>query len=281
MLPDRRSGPIVLYQGAAVILGETRFDAGDAGFRSEGIADVWPSIAFPRAPLGIHAADASPVFGDANTAILFNVGRPYRRISIDGRGSWTEWIEIRPDVLAEMLAHRASRFRSESAPASARTHLAHRRLRRRLSRSGSADALALEETALAIAGSVLAEGSTAHPSGRPDIGIERRRRDLVFDVQALLNRRLGCPLSLDDISDAVDVSPYHLCRVFRELTGVPIHRYRNRLRLHASLELIAERDRSLLDIALGLGYSSEAHFSESFRRAFGVRPGAYRRSVRN
>ena len=35
------------------------------------------------------------IVGDANTAILFTVGRPYRRISIDGHGSWTEWIEIR------------------------------------------------------------------------------------------------------------------------------------------------------------------------------------------
>jgi AraC-like DNA-binding protein len=77
----------------------------------------------------------------------------------------------------------------------------------------------------------------------------------------------------------VDVSPYHLCRVFRECTGVPIHRYRDWLRLRASLEMIADSDVSILAIALDLGYSNEAHFSESFRREFGLRPGAYRRSV--
>ena len=267
-------GPIVRYQGDAVILGETRFDAADATFRREGVADVWPSVAFPRLPLGIHAADTPPVFGDANTALLFAVGRPYSRISIDGRGSWTEWIEIRPDVLAAMLADHASPFRSGSAPASASTHLAHRRARRRLERDGVADKLALEETALAIVSDVLAAGRPKKETGR-----ERQRRELVFDVQALLNRRLGHRLSLADISDAVDVSPYHLCRVFREHTGVPIHRYRDGLRLRASLEMIAERDASILDIALDLGYANEAHFSEAFRHAFGVRPGAFRRSV--
>jgi AraC-like DNA-binding protein len=271
----------VVYQGAAVILGETRFDARDSAFRSESVAEVWPSIAFPRVPLGIHAADASPVFGDANTAILFTVGRPYRRISIDGHGSWTEWIEIRPDVLAEMIAENDSPFRGSSAPTPARAQLAHRRARRHLEHDGVADGLALEETALAIASDVLAAAfavrgrAPSSPAGR-----EGSHRDLVFDVQALLNRRLGRPLSLADISDAVDVSPYHLCRVFRDLTGLPIHRYRDRLRLRASLELIAECDSSILDIALDLGYSNEAHFSDSFRRAFGLRPGAFRRSVR-
>lgn len=276
------SGPSVLYQGDAVILGETRFNAGDATFRREGVADVWPSIAFPRLPLGIRAADSQPVFGDANTAILFSVGRPYSRISIDGHGSWTEWIEIRPDVLAEMVAGRAAPFRSGSAPAPAQTHLDHRRARRRLAQDGAVDALALEETALSIARDVLAAGSAVGgaDTSRTPSDTERSRRDLVFDVQALLNRRLGRPLSLADISDAVNASPYHLCRVFREHTGVPIHRYRDRLRLRASLDLIAERDATVLDIALDLGYANEAHFSDAFRRAFGMRPGAYRRSVR-
>jgi AraC-like DNA-binding protein len=279
--PDPSSGANVIYQGSAVILGETRFDAGDATFRDEAVADVWPSIAFPRVPMGIHAADASPAFGDANTAILFDVGRPYRRISIDGNGSWTEWIEIRPDVLVEIVSNHAATFTSRSAPAPSHAHLAHRRARRRLACDGLIDGLALEETALAIAEEVLAAGFAIHGGGpKPPVDRDRSRRELVFDVQALLNRRLGRPLSLADISDAMDVSPYHLCRVFRELTGVPVHRYRDQLRLRASLEMIAERNLTLLDVALTLGYSSEAHFSDAFRRAFGMRPGAFRRSLR-
>jgi AraC-like DNA-binding protein len=278
---DHCSGPSVIYQGSAVILGETRFDAGDATFRNEAVADVWPSIAFPRVPMGIHAADSYPAFGDANTAILFSVGRPYRRISIDGNGSWTEWIEIRPDVLAEIVSDHASPFTGNSAPAPSHAHLAHRRARLRLAGYGAVDGLALEDTALLIAGEVLAAGCAVAGARRPEAGTDRLRlrRELVFDVQALLNRRLGRPLSLADISDAVDASPYHLCRVFREFTGLPIHRYRDRLRLRASLELIAERDVTLLDVALDLGYANEAHFSDAFHRAFGMRPGAYRRSV--
>jgi AraC-like DNA-binding protein len=284
---ESRSGPTVRYHGGAVILGETRLDPWDADFHREGVADVWPSVAFPRVPLGIRSPGASPVFGDANTAILFPVGRPYRRISIDGGGSWTEWIEIRPDVLADMVSvHRARGTPTDAVPfgsggalAPARTHLAHRRARRLLEREGVVDVLALEESALGIVADVLAARLALVGCGANErTHRDRLMRDLVFDVQALLNRRLGCALSLADVSDAVDVSPYHLCRVFREYTGVPIHRYRDELRLRASLERIAERDASLLDIALELGYANEAHFSGAFRRSFGVRPGAFRRS---
>jgi len=278
------AGPHVLFHGHAVILGETRLDAGDATFRREGVAEVWPNIAFPRVPLGIRAADQPPVFGDANTAILFSVGRPYRRISIDGHGSWTEWIEIRPDILAEMVASlseggapaSATVFASGSAPAPPATHLALRHALGWLSRAGVADALALEESALSIVHDVLVAGRAAEPGA----ALRPESRDVVFDVQAILNRRLGEPLSLADISKAIGVSAYHLCRMFRRHTGVPIHRYRDRLRLFASLDMILEGTHSVLDIALTLGYANEAHFSDAFRRTFGTRPGAYRRTVR-
>lgn len=281
------SGPTVLYQGRAVILGETRFQLAEAGFRRENVADVWPNIAISRLPVGIHAADVEPVGGDANTAILFSVGRPYRRISIAGRGTWTEWTEVRPDVLAEMALEYESApepermipFRLGRAPVPNLAYLAHRRIRMRLQRHDVGDSLALEESALAIARDVLAAGFAASGVKRrvPRPERERAGQSAVFDVQALLNQRLDQPLGLQDVSDAVGVSPYHLCRVFKERTGVPIHRYRDWLRLRASLERIAGTSTTLLEIALDLGYSSEAHFSDAFLRAFGMRPGAFRR----
>lgn len=288
MRPVHTSGATVLYEGELVILGETRYAVDEGAFRREGVADMWPNIAFPRMPLGIHQADTAPVIGDANTAILFPVGRPYRRISIGGRGSWTEWIELRPEVL-EAIAREyepaakpglSAPFRAGAAPAPSRAYLAHRSLRSRLGPSGFLDVLALEETSLAIAAEVLAAGFALHGRARMRCArVERARRQAVFHVQELLNRKLDEPLRLSAISDAVEVSPHHLCRVFRDGTGVPIHRYRDWLRVRSSLERIVEKDARILDIAIDLGYANEAHFSDAFRRSFGMRPSAFRRSA--
>lgn len=272
-----------------MILGETCFDRHHSRFDRDNVSEVWPNFAFPRAPLGIRHADAEPLLGDANNAILFTVGRPYRRISIDGQGSWTEWIEVCPDVLAEMvreyepreIATDAAPFRFGGAPIPAAAYLAHRRIRVRLAREHPGDALELEEIALSIAGDLLASAFALlgfQRRGERAQG-ERMERGIVFDVQALLNRRLASPLGLAEISDSVDVSPYHLCRIFRKRTGVPIHRYRDWLRLRASLERIAEKDARMVDVAFDLGYANEAHFSDAFRRAFGMRPSAFRQSL--
>ena len=280
----------MIYEGANVILGETHLVPGVPNFRRESVAEVWPNIAFSLKPVGIVQADAELVIGDANTAILFTVGRPYRRVSIDGYGSSTEWIEVRPDVLSEMVREHepaaesktSTPFRIGGAPVPAGTYLAHRRARWRLARHGISDGLALEESALAIAAQVLSASFAVlglSPKPATQNG-ERAARSLVFEVKALLNRRLGQPLALNDISRAVHVSPYHLCRVFRETTGVPIHKYRNGLRLRVSLEMIAEPDARILDTALELGYANEAHFSDAFQKTFGLRPSAFRRTLR-
>ncbi len=279
----------MIFQGDVVILGETRVDRHDSSFRREIVADVWPNIAFPRAPIGIQHADAEPVLGDANNVILFSVGRPYRRISVEQRGSWTEWIEVRPDVLAEMVreyeprasATSSAPFQLGRAPTPDHAFLIHRRARENLRSAVAADGAELEETALSVAAEIVAAGFAALgiPRRAEPRRNSRRQRQIAYDVQALLNHQLERALRLSEISQALDVSPFHLCRVFREQTGLPIHRYRNRLRLRAALERIAEKNTRMLDVALDLGFASEAHFSDAFYAAFGMRPTEYRRSI--
>jgi transcriptional regulator GlxA family with amidase domain len=146
---------------------------------------------------------------------------------------------------------------------------------------GVDDLLGVEERSLDLAREVLQAAFAAAGIGRrpSSHGQSRKRREIVFEAQVLLNRRLGQPLALQELSDAVEVSCYHLCRLFKQETGVPIHRYRDRLRLRASLERVADGGATLLEIALDLGYSSEAHFSDAFLRAFGIRPSELRRKA--
>jgi len=64
--------------------------------------------------------------------------------------------------------------------------------------------------------------------------------------------------------------------------GTSVHRviWARRLeRAAAALRDPAQNQRRCLDIALEFGFTSEAHFSRSFRRKFGAPPRAYRRNV--
>lgn len=104
----------------------------------------------------------------------------------------------------------------------------------------------------------------------------RAHRQSAEDVKTILGERFRENLSLADLARAVHSSPYHLSRVFTREAGIPIHRYRTRLRLRASLDRVMDPLTSLTDLALDLGFSSHSHFTDAFRREFGVSPSRLR-----
>ncbi|WP_163583549.1 helix-turn-helix transcriptional regulator, partial [Klebsiella pneumoniae] len=55
------------------------------------------------------------------------------------------------------------------------------------------------------------------------------------------------------------------------------HRYVAARRLERAKALLIQGDRPLVDIALALGFSSQANFNRAFKQAAGVAPGQYRR----
>lgn len=84
-------------------------------------------------------------------------------------------------------------------------------------------------------------------------------------------------LTLADLAAEVGATPFHLCRSFRAVTGWRLHQFRDQVRVRTALELISRRRGDLTGLALELGYSSHSHFTEAFRRSFGVPPSALTR----
>jgi AraC-like DNA-binding protein len=85
--------------------------------------------------------------------------------------------------------------------------------------------------------------------------------------------------SLASLARAVECSPFHLTRMFREHVGVPLHRYQLHTRLAAAMDFLLETDRDLTTIALDLGFSSHSHFTASFKRLTGFTPGHMREAA--
>jgi AraC family transcriptional regulator len=150
--------------------------------------------------------------------------------------------------------------------------LLYRRLLRR-----SADALEVEETALALLAAIVRAASTRSPARSGTRARTRARRQ--EQVEAVRTRLLADPAgkaSLDDLARLTHTTPYHLARSFNEEIGIPIHQYRLRLRLALAIPLLLDTGRPAGRIALELGFSSHSHFTETFRRMTGVAPGALR-----
>lgn len=105
----------------------------------------------------------------------------------------------------------------------------------------------------------------------------RARRDYAREALLLLQERFRERLRVEDIARALYVSTYHLCRLFKEKTGVSMHRYLNQLRLQYALTELARGEAGLSELALEIGFSCQSHFTKAFRKEFGVPPGKVRR----
>jgi AraC-like DNA-binding protein len=139
----------------------------------------------------------------------------------------------------------------------------------------------VDVTALQLVSSVIEAAFARHglPRKRRRKGTDADHADRAEAAKIYLASRLGQRVSLDELARAVHTSPFHLCRIFHERTGMPVHRYHTRLRLRASLEPLAGGGTDLTALALALGFASHSHFTDAFRREFGCTPCALRRAV--
>jgi AraC family transcriptional regulator len=106
-------------------------------------------------------------------------------------------------------------------------------------------------------------------------GLDRRRLLRVLDY---IEANLEDDLSVEGMASIVRLSRFHFARAFRQAVGESPHRYVSGRRLEHAKTLLLQADRPLADIALALGFSSQANFTRAFKQATGVAPGRYRRA---
>jgi len=95
---------------------------------------------------------------------------------------------------------------------------------------------------------------------------------------ALIHRDPACAWTVAGLATEVAMSRSAFAARFTELVGEPPMHYVARWRMYIALTWLKEDGAALGEIAIRLGYQSEAAFSRAFKRLMGVSPGAVRRS---
>ena len=93
-----------------------------------------------------------------------------------------------------------------------------------------------------------------------------------------LAAHLADDISLAELAAIANLSPHHFCRAFRQSTGLPPHGWLTARRIERAQDLMAAHPKmGLTEVALCVGYQSQAAFGVAFKRATGVTPGQWRR----
>lgn len=84
-------------------------------------------------------------------------------------------------------------------------------------------------------------------------------------------------ITIDDICESIYVSKYYLCHLFKENLNLTINDYIVRFRIEKSIELMKKKELDINSIMIKVGFSSQSHFTRTFKKIMGVTPGSYKK----
>lgn len=279
---DARQTRRVLFEALGIAVVDFRCHAHVA---ADGAEEPNPthSIVLVRRGVFRRTYQRETVLADANHVLLFNAGASYRYAHPLPGGDACTILTVETQRALELVGRHAPgdavhaerpfcRGQGLSSPRAVRLHWELLHLV-----ALQAGRLALEDVLAELADEAVAcaYGAPA-PSRRTSPTADRRRRDLVEAARLLISERVHGPPSLTELARGLGCSPYHLSHMFRSTTGVSLRRYVGRLRARVAAERLAAGASRLTALALDLGYADHSHFTNSFRREWGVSPSTFR-----
>ncbi|WP_245954855.1 AraC family transcriptional regulator [Paenibacillus flagellatus] len=102
----------------------------------------------------------------------------------------------------------------------------------------------------------------------------------IFEIVEYVNARFDGPLSLESVAKAHYISPYHLSRTFKRITGFSFVEYVNTVRVKEAQRLLKETDWRVTRIAERVGYDNIGHFGRVFKQMAKTNPLEYRKSAK-
>ncbi|MEH0938907.1 helix-turn-helix domain-containing protein [Micromonospora psammae] len=219
---------------------------------------------------------------DATSVLLIRPGDEMAVAHPFGCGDSYTCLEIDPEVLADRpdAARWVARagWSGSSDPA---LDLAHRLLVAECRRG--LDGFEMAERLHRFLARLLSYSADAEDAGAEVERAVRRRPATLAAHRRLADRarevlaNSGFTLGLDEVAREVGSSPHHLSRVFQRMTGSSLTAYRNRLRVRAVLDTLAEPDGPPLGtLASEYGFADQAHLTRVVRDQVGHPPARLR-----
>ena len=103
------------------------------------------------------------------------------------------------------------------------------------------------------------------------------QKGLLSKIFAFVEQNFAGECSLEELSAQIGYDYAYLSRSFKKSTGISYVAYLNIFRLNKACYLLDNTDKSILQCALEVGYSSLRTFNRNFKNQFGISPAEYRK----
>lgn len=96
-------------------------------------------------------------------------------------------------------------------------------------------------------------------------------------IDEILHDQFADTITLDYLSQMINVHPVHLSRDFSRYFHCNLGEYIRRIRIEKALALISRQKISFTEIAYQCGFFDQSHFTRCFREINGLNPSAYKK----
>lgn len=105
------------------------------------------------------------------------------------------------------------------------------------------------------------------------------KNEIIDKAIKIINDEYNKGLGLQELADKLHLSKNYLCSLFKEETGFTFCQYLNTLKTNKAKKLLLEDKKTLEYISYECGFSSQPHFTMTFKKYTGKTPKEYKLSL--
>ena len=109
--------------------------------------------------------------------------------------------------------------------------------------------------------------------GQREAGLNGPRLERVLEF---IEQNIERKLSIEALASVAHMSPFHFARLFKQATGRAPHGYLTHRRIERAKRLLRDSPMPIVQVATSVGFQTQGHFTEVFRRYAGLTPRHFR-----
>ena len=94
-----------------------------------------------------------------------------------------------------------------------------------------------------------------------------------------IDKNISENFKIEKLAEEFGISKFNLIKRFKSSTNVTPHQFIIKKKLERSKNLLKEGSLSLTDVTYMLNFSDQSHFSNSFKKMYGMTPREFRKTI--
>jgi len=112
------------------------------------------------------------------------------------------------------------------------------------------------------------------------VEIYQQDNDRIDKIFKYITKHFQDHISLDEISDNVNMTPPSFCRYLKKVTGKTFTSLVNEYRIVHASKMLSEKPTSITDICYESGFNNFSHFNKLFKKTTGKSPSNFRNEMK-